>query len=127
VASAKFGFVVCKWTFAAARALPRRFDVDLEVDDEHVELAQQAARLDRAAADRDNARFATVAHVLDEARLELAKRRLAFALEQFPNRPVRVLDFAVDVVERAFQTTRDLAAHGRLTRAHKPDQREMAS
>ena len=95
--------------------------------DECLELAQQAARLDRSAADGDDARLAPAANVLHEPRFELAKRGLSLSLEQFPDRAVRVLDLAIHVVEGPSEPARDLRAHRRLPRAHETDQRKMTS
>src|SRR5690242_10813225 len=96
------------------------------MDYECVSVREQAAGLDRSAADGDDARLAPVERRSDELRLELAERSLALRLEQVPDRPFRTLDLVVDVVERPPQPFGDLAAERRLARAHEADEDEVA-
>src|ERR671935_51589 len=110
---------------ASAHALPRRVEIPVEVHDQRVELVDEPARLHRPAADRDDAGLAPGGGVLNELCLDRAEGELALACEQLPDRAVRALDLAVDVVERAAEAARDLAAERGLASAHEPDQDEV--
>ncbi len=127
VALSELALVPCERPPAPSDALPRRVHVDVEVEDERVEPVQEPPRLDGAASHGDHGRVAPPARVAHEPRLELAKRRLPLLCEELPDRPVRVLDLAVDVVERAAQAPRDLRADGRLPRAHEAHEHEVSA
>ncbi len=127
VAPPELGLVLREGPTAVPHALPRGLDLDVEMDDERVELPEQISGLDRTSPDRDDRGLAPSARVTNELRLELAERRLAPLGEELPDRPVRRLDLAVDVVEGAAQALRDLLAERRLPRAHVAHEHEMAS
>src|SRR5581483_3414863 len=88
---------------------------------------EQPARLDGAAAEGDHARRAALARVADEARLDLAERRLALLGEEVPDRALGPLDLVVDVDEAAAQPLGHDRPQRRLARAHEADQREVAA
>src|SRR5207302_9379912 len=98
-----------------------------EMDDEGLEVPKKVSCLDSATADRDDCGLTPGADVSDEARLELAERGFAFALEEFPDRAVRLLDLAIDVVERSVEAARHLRTDRRLSGAHEPDEREVTT
>ena len=104
---------------AAAHALPRRLDVDLDQDRRRA-CAQRLAnrwRLDSAAAESDHARRHRQRFERDPL-LDLAEDAL---LEQLRNRSFSLLDPRVHIEKRPVQPLRNLLAECRLAGAHEAD------
>ena len=124
VSASEAGVVPRQRALAAAHALPRRVDVDVDVDDERVEPFHESGGLDRPAPDRDDARLPATAHVGDELRLELAERRFPRVAKTSAIGPW-ACSSSVDVAERPPQPVGDLLAERRLARPHEADEDEV--
>src|SRR2546430_5555504 len=116
-------FVLRERPVAAAHALPRSLDVDL---DQHGcrPLTQRFADrlcLNGAAAEGDHARR----HRQRPERGPLLELAEGASLEQLRNRPLPRLDLCVHIEKRTVQQRRNLPAERRLAGAHEADQRDM--
>src|SRR5215210_1758711 len=105
---------------------PGAIGVDPKMNGERASVEEIARlnRLDRSAAERDDARLPRAEDVLGQVPLEGPEVRLA-ALEELRNRPVIVLDDLVEVDEGAVDPPGDLSADGGLARTHETDEGEV--
>ena len=111
-----------------ANPVPGLTGVDLDMDRERA-LAKRAAHLrgtERAAAEREHRGRRRVQPLDGHLGLLRSEERLAFHLEQLPDRaPGEALELPVDVDERPGEPFRDLPAERRLACAHKTHERDV--